>query len=597
MSERIEEYALLGDCQTAALVSTRGSIDWLCLPRFDSDACFAALLGTAENGRWLLTPQEEILHVERSYRGDSLVLDTVYQTRSGRVQVTDFMPLRSRVPDLVRIVRGLDGTVPMKMELVVRLDMGLVIPWLRRVEDGLVTIAGPDALHLQTDIETHGTDHRTVAEFEISAGEERYSVLTWYPSHETPPEPVDPVESLEATVKWWEDWSGRCTWKGKWRDAVMRSLVTLKALTYSPTGGITAAATTSLPEYLGGNRNWDYRLCWLRDAAFTLHTLVSNGFTEEACQWRDWLLRAVAGQPDTVQPVYGLAGERRLMELELPWLPGYENSQPVRTGNNAWQQKQNDVYGEIMDALHKARSMGLAADGNAWSLQKKLLADLEQFWDEPDEGVWEIRAEPQPFTYSRVMAWVAFDRAVRAVEDFGLDGPVEHWRDLRDLIHETVCSTSYSAEKNAFTQAANSDQLDASLLVLPLTGFLPATDPRVLGTVAAIERELMVDGFVLRYDTRSSVDGLPPGEGVFLMCTFWLVDNYALQGRIAEAEQLFERLLAVRNDVGLLAEEYDPEAGRLLGNFPQAFSHVSLVNSAMNLRQARESQRASQAAE
>ena len=585
MSQSIESYALIGDTQTAALVGLDGSIDWLCLPRFDSGACFAALLGNADHGRWKLAPAGDVRRTRRQYRDESLVLETEFETEEGVVRLLDFMPLRTARPDLVRIVEGIRGRVGMRMHLVMRFDYGSIVPWVRSMEGGLLAIAGPDALSLHAGVPTHGEDLSTVADFTVSAGERVPFVLTWHPSTEPAVESIDAEAALEATESWWRDWSGRYVYDGPWRDAVIRSLITLKALTYAPTGGIVAAPTTSLPERLGGVRNWDYRICWIRDATFTLLALLLAGYQEEARAWRDWLLRAAAGHPSQLSHMYGIAGERRLPELELDWLPGYENSKPVRTGNAAARQFQLDVFGEVMDAMHASRKAGIESDDAAWALQRALIGHLESCWVEPDEGIWEVRGPRRHFVHSKVMAWVAIDRAIKAVEGYGLEGPVEQWRALRATIHDEVCAKGFDPAKGAFVQSYGSDALDASLLTIPLVGFLPANDPRVKGTVRAIERELLVDGFVQRYSPQASeeVDGLPAGEGAFLACTFWLADNYALMGRDDEARRLFERLLALRNDVGLLAEEYDPADQRILGNFPLALSHVSLVNTAFNL--------------
>jgi GH15 family glucan-1,4-alpha-glucosidase len=579
----IEDYGLIGDTQTAALVGRDGSIDWLCLPHFDSGACFAALVGDPHNGRWLIHPDATVGGRTRRYRPNTLILETDFETAAGDVRIIDFMTPRDGEPDLIRIVEGLRGEVRMHMELVIRFDYGSIVPWVRKMEGHLRAIAGPDALSLWTDVATYGRELTTQAEFTVRAGERVPFVLMWHPSHASSPAPVDPMRELEDTSDWWKAWCDHCSYEGPWHDHVMRSLITLKALTFAPTGGIVSAPTTSLPEWVGGVRNWDYRFCWLRDATYTLYALMIGGYTEEAAAWRNWLLRAVAGDPSSLHIMYGMRGERRLPELELPWLPGYENSRPVRVGNAAATQLQLDVYGEVMDALHLARRAGLANDADAWALQQALLGHLEQAWREPDEGVWEVRGPRRHFTHSKVMAWVAFDRAVKAVERYGASGPVDRWRQLRDEVHAEVCREGFDAHRNTFTQYYGSEELDASLLLIPLVGFLPATEPRVVGTVTAIERELMWNGFVQRYFTTENIDGLPPGEGVFLACTFWLADNYALQGRHAEAVQIFERLLSLRNDLGLLAEQYDPEQKRQLGNFPQAFSHVMLINTARNL--------------
>ena len=589
MPLRIEDYGLIGDTQTVALVGRDGSIDWLCLPRFDAGACFAALLGGPEHGRWCIAPASGQHAQTRRYRGDSLVLEQEFQTATGTVRLIDVMPIRQREPDLVRAVEGLSGQVDMHMDLTVRFDYGSVVPWVRTVDGVLRAIGGPDALTLWSPVPTHGVGLSTRAEFTVHAGNRLAFVLAWHPSHESPPPRPDPWPAIADSEHWWQEWADRCTYEGPWRDAVVRSLITLKALTFAPTGGIVAAATTSLPERIGGVRNWDYRYCWLRDATFTLYALIVGGFTDEAAAWRDWLLRAVAGDPADLQIMYGCAGERRLMELELPWLPGYEDSRPVRIGNRAVTQLQLDVFGEVMDTLHLARRSGLKADPNSWALQQAMLRHLENVWCEPDEGIWEVRGPRRHFTHSKVMAWVAFDRAVRAVEQWALDGPVDRWRKLRARMHAEICERGFDRDRQTFTQFYGSRGLDASLLMIPLVGFLPPGDPRANGTVAAIERDLQRDGFVQRYtmdETSERVDGLPPGEGAFLACTCWLADNYALQGRLGEARQLFERVLEVRNDLGLLSEEFDPDARRLIGNFPQAFSHVGIINTARNLARA-----------
>jgi GH15 family glucan-1,4-alpha-glucosidase len=581
---RIEDYALLGDLQTAALVERNGSIDWLCFPRFDSGACFAALLGTPDNGRWLLAPEHGGTS-SRRYLHDTLVLETTWETDKGAVRVIDFMPPRGVAPDVVRIVEGVRGRVRMRSELVIRFDYGQVVPWVYRVDHSRSAVAGPDGLCFRTSAPTRGENMRTISDFSVDEGERVPFVLTYYPSHSELPDEIDPEVALAETESFWREWhaSRHLDFPPRWREVVHRSLTVLKALTYAPTGGIVAAATTSLPEQIGGVRNWDYRYCWLRDATLTLLALLGAGHADEAEHWRRWLLRAVAGDPADLQIMYGVAGERRLTELELPWLPGYEGSAPVRVGNAASEQLQIDVYGEVMDALYQARAHGLAYQRNAWSLEKVLLDYLEGAWSEPDDGIWEIRGERRHFVHSKVMAWVAFDRAVRSVETQGLKGPVDRWRTVRDEIQREVCERGFDEELGYFTQSYGSKELDASLLLIPLVGFLPASDNRVRGTVEAVQRELTRDGFLIRYRTEENVDGLPAGEGVFLPCSFWLVDCLELLGKHAEAHELFERLLSVATDLGLLAEEYDPAAGRLLGNFPQAFTHLALVNSAFNV--------------
>ncbi len=585
MPSRIEDYALIGDCHTGALVAKDGSIDWLCLPRFDSGACFASLLGNSEHGRWRIAPVGEVQEIRRRYRHGTLILETDFRTSEGEVTVIDFMPPRTNAVDLIRIVRGKKGRVPMQMEVIFRFDYGSIVPWLRKTDFGLRAVAGPDTVLLHTDVPLRGENFTTKAEFSISAGEERNFLLGWHPSHEPDEECRTCEDALQETNSWWREWSDRCTYKGFYKDAVTRSLITLKALTYAPTGGIVAAATTSLPEQLGGMRNWDYRFCWLRDATFTLYSLLMGGYVQEACAWREWLLRAVAGKPSQLNIMYGLAGERRLPEIQLDWLPGYESSSPVRTGNAACNQFQLDVFGEVMDTLHLARRRGLEPEENAWRLQRALIDYLESVWTNPDEGIWEVRGPRRHFTHSKVMAWVAVDRMIKSVESFSLLGPVEQWKQLRQKIHKEVCEQGFNTELNAFVHFYDSKDLDASLLMIPLVGFLPAHDSRLKGTVKAIEDHLNRDGFIQRYTTRTEVDGLPPGEGAFLPCSFWLADNYALQGEKNKARDLFEKLLDLRNDVGLLSEEYDPGTQRLLGNFPQAFSHVGLINSACNLSQ------------
>jgi GH15 family glucan-1,4-alpha-glucosidase len=587
MSARIEDYALIGDFETAALVSRKGSIDWLCWPRFDSDACFAALLGTAQHGRWRIAPRDRSVRVTRRYRPKTLILETRFESEQGAATLIDFMPLRGRNSDVVRLVRGERGRVAMGMELIVRFGYGATIPWVTRVEDQtLRAISGPDMVVLRTPIALRGENMTTVAEFDAVAGETTPFTLTYGPSHLPPPPAPDPEDALEATERFWTDWADKGETAGDWSEAVTRSLITLKALIYAPTGAITAAATTSLPERLGGKRNWDYRFCWVRDAARTLLAFMDAGYYDEAAAWREWLLRATAGSPDQMQIMYGIAGERRLTEWEIPWLPGYEGARPVRVGNDAHRQLQLDVYGELMEAMHQGRQHELTATQAGWALQLALVDHLETAWREPDESIWEVRSGRRHFTFSKVMAWVAFDRVIRAVEMHGLEGPVERWREMRDEIHVEVCRRGFDPSLGSFVQSYDSQALDASLLLIPLVGFLPIEDSRVAGTIAAIEERLLVDGFVLRYDHAETQDGLPPGEGAFLACSFWLVDAYVLQGRFADARRLFERVLAVRNDLGLLSEQYDAKHRRLIGNFPQAFSHVALVISAFNLSRA-----------
>jgi GH15 family glucan-1,4-alpha-glucosidase len=583
---RIEDYALIGDLQAAALVERGGSIDWLCVPRFDSGACFAALLGDPENGRWLLEPVDDATS-SRRYLHDTMVLETTWETTGGVARVFDFMPPRGKAPDVARIVEGVEGEVRMRSELVIRFDYGHVLPWVRRTDgDMRVAIAGPDALCFRTPAATRGERMSTLSDFTVEEGERVPFVLTWFPSHEDPPPAIDPEVALAETESFWRDWNARCTvpLSQPWRDLIHRSLMVLKTLTYSPTGGIVAAPTTSLPEWIGGVRNWDYRYCWLRDATLTLLALLNADHIDEALAWRRWLLRAVAGDPADLQIMYGVAGERRLTEYELPWLTGFAGSSPVRIGNAASEQLQVDVYGEVLDALYQARVHGLRIDRSAWRLQRTLLDYLEGTWQEPDEGIWEVRGKRRQFVHSKVMAWVAFDRAVRTVEEQNLDGPADRWGEIRDVIHAEVCERGFDASVNSFVQSYGSQELDASLLMLPLVGFLPADDERVHGTIEAVERELLHDGLVLRYRTQpDGVDGLPPCEGVFLPCSFWLVDCYELLGRHDEAHALFRRLIELGNDLGLLAEEYDPQAKQLLGNFPQAFTHLALVNTAFNV--------------
>ena len=582
---KLEDYGFVGDTHTGALIGNNGSIDWLCTPRFDSDACFAALLGSEKNGCWQISPREPILKSSQSYHDESLILETVFETAHGAVRLIDFMPPKGKYRDVVRIVEGLRGTVEMELKLIIRFDYGYTIPWVKRTGEGLTAIAGPNALILRSDVRTFGQDLSTRAHFTLGKEERKSFVLTWYPSHDSPPEPVHAMHSLVETQDYWRAWAGRCTYRGEWRSAVLRSLLTLKGLTYAPTGGIVAAATTSLPEKLGGIRNWDYRYCWLRDATFTLYSFMQAGYTEEAAAWSDWLLRAAAGDPAQLQIMYGAAGERRLLEFQLPHLAGYENSAPVRIGNAASEQLQLDVYGEVMDAMHLAREMKIDTNPANWPLQRHLVSFVEANWMKPDEGIWEIRGPRRHFTHSKVMSWVAIDRAVRAVEEFGLEGDLERWRKLRQTIHDDVCARGFHAGKKAFTQFYGSELLDASLLMIPLVGFLPATDERVQSTVERIQEELSVDGYVQRYHPEKStgVDGLPPGEGSFLPCSFWLVDCLHLMGREKEARAMFQRLLSIRTGLGLLSEEYDTTQKRLIGNFPQAFTHVALINTARNL--------------
>jgi GH15 family glucan-1,4-alpha-glucosidase len=584
LAGRIEDYALLGDCETAALVSRQGSIDWLCWPRFDGGACFAALLGTPEHGRWLLTAEDQSARISRRYRDDTLILETHFETADGAATVVDFMPPRGEASDVVRIVFGRRGKLRMLCEFTIRFDYGALVPWVTRTDDGaLRAIAGPDMTVLRTPIELRGQGLKTFGRFTVTEGEVVPFVLTYGPSHRAPPEPIDPIAALSDTEGFWRNWSGSCTAMGEWSGLVRRSLITLKALTYKPTGGIVAAATTSLPEQLGGTRNWDYRYCWLRDATFTLLSLMHGGYYDEAQDWRIWLQRAVAGHPAQVQIMYGIAGERRLNEFELSWLPGYQGASPIRIGNAAADQFQLDIYGEIMDAFYQARRGGLASVDSSSDLERALLDHLAEVWRRPDQGMWEVRGPRRHFTYSKVMAWVAFDRAIKSAEQFGFEGPVDRWKALRQEIHDEVCAKAYNPELGAFAQYYGASALDASVLMIPLVGFLPVSDPRVIGTVSAIQRDLTSDGFVMRYDTRETNDGLPPGEGAFLACSFWLVDSLIMLGRVDEARRLFKRLVGLCNDVGLLSEEYDPRSGRLVGNFPQAFSHIALINSAYNL--------------
>jgi GH15 family glucan-1,4-alpha-glucosidase len=587
MPSPIEDYALIGDCRSAALISREGSIDWLCWPRFDSPACFAALLGTPDNGRWLIAPREEA-RITRRYRPDTLILETQFETRDGAAILVDFMPYGGTQSEIVRIVHGTRGKLAMHTEMILRFGYGAIVPWVTRVENGSTrAIAGPDMVVLRTPVHLKGKGMTTVGEFVISRGETIPLVLTYDRSHLPLPPAADPTSSLETTEKFWKEWAAKCRPAGEWSAAVRRSVMTLKALTYEPTGGIVAAPTTSLPEMIGGERNWDYRYCWLRDATLTLLGSMHAGYYKEAEAWREWLLRAVAGSPDQLQIMYGIRGERRLAEWSAEWLPGYEKSRPVRIGNAAHTQLQLDVFGEIMDTYHQARRGGLAADYSGWDAQLKFLAHLGQIWQQPDHGIWEMRGPPQHFVYSKVMAWVAFDRAIKSAETFGLEGPVEQWSKLRDEICQEICERGFDKKRGIFVQAYGSEQLDANLLLLPCVGFLPVSDPRIAKTIAEVERCLLRDCFVIRYSTHEVEDALPPGEGAFLACSFWLVDVYILQERYDEAERLFRRLIALANDVGLLSEEYDPNAKRLIGNFPQAFSHLALINSAYNLTRVR----------
>src|SRR5947207_3477274 len=580
---KIEDYAFLSDTQTGGLVVRDGSVDWLCFPRFDSDACFAALLGDRKNGRWLFAPTEEITATRRRYREGTLILETEIETAGGAIRLIDFMPPRGENPDIVRIVEGLRGSVELKMELILRFDYGRIVPWVRKRNGDLEAIAGPDGLILRTPIETRGEDLTTVAEFTVTKGDRVPFVLTWFASRKEPPREVNPDHALRDTTAYWKQWSEKCQPHGEWHEAVVRSLITLKGLTYAPTGGIVAAVTTSLPEEIGGVRNWDYRYCWLRDATYTLYALMNAGYLEESRAWREWLLRAVAGSASQLQIMYGVHGERRLNEEEIPWLAGYENSKPVRIGNAASNQFQLDVYGEVLAAMYGAHRAGIENNETEWQLQIELMKFLETKWRDPDEGIWEVRGGPQQFTHSKMMAWLAFDRAVKLIEhcDCAAGEHLERWQKTRDEIHAQVCERGYNAKNKAFTQFNDSDELDASLLTMPLTGFLAIDDERVVYTVEAIQRELIQDGLVLRYRPQEEgIDGLPGTEGVFLPCSFWLADCWHLLGRKKEARELFERLLDLRNDLGLLSEEYDPRHKRQLGNFPQAFSHVALVSCA-----------------
>ncbi|MBU6456465.1 MAG: glycoside hydrolase family 15 protein [Bradyrhizobium sp.] len=589
MACRIEDYGLIGDCETAALVGRDGSIDWLCWPSFDSDACFAGLLGTSRQGRWQIAPAQEVTKTSRRYWDDTLILETRFETAGGTVAVIDFMPPRGKASDIVRLVRGISGQVKLRMEMVIRFGFGTDIPWVKKSEDGsaLLAICGPDLIVLRTEVQTRGEDMTTVADFEVGEGETVPFVLSYGPSHLDAPEPIDPLQALQKTRDFWTEWSTRCTYQGCNRDLVMRSLITLKALTYGPTGGIVAAPTTSLPEILGGPKNWDYRFCWLRDATFTLLALMNSGYTEEASCWHGWLLRAVAGSPADMQIMYGIRGQRRLLEWEADWLQGYEGAQPVRIGNAAHAQLQLDVYGELMDAFHQARVAGLKLDERNWNLECKVLEHLAEIWDRPDSGIWERRGDGKHYVSSKVMTWVAFDRAIKSVEKFGLEAPLEKWRTLRDTIHRDVCEKGFDRNLNTFVESYGSPLLDASILLLPSVGFLPGNDPRVRGTLAAIEKHMMCDGFVMRHDSRGPRDRKLRPEGAFLACTLWLADAYVLAGEIDKAQTLFDRVVGVANDLGLLAEEFDTAARRQTGNFPQALTHIALINTAHNLSDAR----------
>lgn len=587
MSQKIENYALIGDCETAALVGRNGSIDWLCWPAFDSDACFAAILGTHKNGRWLVAPNDDVTTISRRYLADTLILETRFETKSGTVALIDFMPPRGKASDIVRLVRGVSGTVKMRMELVIRFGFGIDIPWVRRIDHSLLAVAGRDMTVLRTPVETRGQDLTTVAEFVVKAGETVPFVLTYGPSHLDPPEPIDPQIALQETETFWKEWCSHCTRDGEYHDLILRSLITLKALTFGPTGGIVAAPTTSLPEKLGGARNWDYRFCWLRDATFTLLALMNSGYTEEASAWHNWLLRAAAGSPSSMQIMYGIWGQRRLLEWEAGWLDGYEGAQPVRIGNAAHAQLQLDVYGELIDAFHQSRMAKLKLDDETWALECNVLNHLAEVWDEPDHGIWERRGEPKHYVFSKVMTWVAFDRGIKSAETFGFKAPLLHWQALRDAIHRDVCHRGFDAKENAFVESYGSKLLDASLLLLPAVGFLPASDPRIHGTIAAVEKYMMRDGFVLRHDPREISEEKQPIEGAFLACTLWLADAHVLAGNLDKAQEMFDRVAGLANDVGLLAEEYDSIARRQTGNFPQALTHIALINTAHNLSAAR----------
>jgi GH15 family glucan-1,4-alpha-glucosidase len=587
LSQKIEDYALIGDCETAALVGRTGSIDWLCWPAFDSDACFAAMLGTNDNGRWLIAPSGDVIATSRRYLGDTLILETRFETANGAVALIDFMPPRGKASDIVRLVRGVSGSVKMRMQLVIRFGFGADIPWVRRIDHALLAICGQDMAVLRTPVETRGENLTTVAEFEVREGETVPFVLTYGPSHLDPPDAIDPEIALRETESFWTEWSSHYKRDGDYRDLVMRSLITLKALTFGPTGGIVAAPTTSLPEKLGGARNWDYRFCWLRDATFTLLALMNSGYTAESSAWHNWLLRACAGAPSNMQIMYGIWGQRRLLEWEADWLDGYEGAKPVRVGNAAHAQLQLDVYGELIDAFHQSRMASLELDEQTWALECAVLDHLAAVWDQPDHGIWERRGQPRHYVFSKVMTWVAFDRGIRSAETFGFKAPLLHWRTLRDAIHRDVCSRGFDLEENAFVESYGAKMLDASVLLLPAVGFLPASDPRICGTIAAVEQHLMRGGFVLRHDPRELSEETQPIEGAFLACTLWLADAHVLSGNLDRAQQLFDRVVGIANDVGLLAEEYDSVARRQTGNFPQALTHIALINTAHNLSAAR----------
>jgi GH15 family glucan-1,4-alpha-glucosidase len=583
MPAPIEDYALIGDCETAALVDRRGSIDWLCWPHFASESCFTALLGSDENGYWRLCPANGEWKTTRSYREHTLILETIFHHPDGVVRLIDFMPIRERHSDVVRIVEGVEGKVSMRMELALRFDYGRTVPWVTRIEDGIRAVAGPNLAMLHAAVEVHGENLTTVADFDVDKGQRIWFTLTYGVSYEADPAPIDAEQALKDAEDFWVDWAGKLQYEGDYREMVERSLITLKALTFRPTGGIAAAATTSLPEYIGGVRNWDYRYCWLRDTTFTLMALTSGGYYDEAAAWQDWLLRALAGSPDQIQIMYGLKGERQLVEWEADWLPGYEGSRPVRIGNAAAGQVQLDIYGEMLNSFYHAQKSMAVHGEDDFRVLALLLEHLEKIWREPDEGIWETRGGPQQFTYSKMMAWVAFDRAVKLAEQLKYKAPLEKWRNIRDSIHAEICDRAFNAQKNSFVQYYGSDQLDAALLLMPQVGFLPCNDPRIKGTIEAVERELMPDGFVLRYNTSKVQDGLPPGEGVFLACSFWMVSSLKAIGRTEDARALFERLLGIANDLGLYSEEYDFSRKRMVGNFPQAFSHIALVIAACDL--------------